>query len=76
MPLGGELVFRLAHEQRDGADIPESGRGDWVVVTVRDTGSGMPPDARERIFEPFYTTKVEGRAPGSGSRRPGDDVGR
>ncbi len=31
-----------------------------VVVRIQDTGPGMPQDVRERIFEPFYTTKDEG----------------
>jgi signal transduction histidine kinase len=37
-----------------------------VVITVADTGAGMAPDQLARIFEPFYTTKAEGRGTGLG----------
>ena len=37
-----------------------------VVVTVSDTGCGIPPGARERIFDPFFTTKAVGRGSGQG----------
>lgn len=42
----------------------ESKPGDFVWIEVRDTGSGMPQEAIRRIFEPFYTTKFEGRGLG------------
>jgi two-component system cell cycle sensor histidine kinase/response regulator CckA len=40
------------------------GPGDYVKVTVTDTGSGIPDDARERLFEPFFSTKGTGRGMG------------
>ncbi|MBL1146311.1 MAG: response regulator [Pseudomonadota bacterium] len=40
--------------------------GDWVLIKVRDTGTGIPPDVMRRIFEPFFSTKEIGSGTGLG----------
>ena len=68
MPLGGELVFktrRLAVGRPD-SNIPDLERGDYMEVTVSDSGSGMTEEIRSRAFEPFFTTKGPGKGAGLG----------
>jgi len=49
MPSGGEMIIASESTSRDGRD--------WVIVSVCDTGVGIPKLDQARIFEPFYTTK-------------------
>lgn len=69
MPEGGELHFELRRTQvaADGSGpLPEMPAGDWVVIAVTDTGTGIPAEAFSHIFEPFFTTKEPGKGTGLG----------
>ncbi len=69
MPHGGELhvATRLSVSAADDAHRPaDLGAGVYVCMSVRDTGTGIPPETLERIFEPFFTTKDLGKGTGLG----------
>ncbi|HMM91269.1 PAS domain-containing sensor histidine kinase [Bradyrhizobium sp.] len=68
MPDGGSLLFRTGNLTRGGhePDLGGLGAGDYVVIEVVDTGAGVPPELRERIFEPFFSTKQFGVGTGLG----------
>jgi len=68
MPNGGELTFEVGISsilEGDKRPIPELPAGNWVVLRVDDTGTGIAPEVLPHIFEPFYTTKA-GRGTGLG----------
>jgi signal transduction histidine kinase/CheY-like chemotaxis protein len=65
MPEGGKLRIATATTTRD-ADERELPAGDYVLVTVSDTGSGIPPALLNKVFDPFFTTKPVGRGTGLG----------
>lgn len=69
MPEGGSLTIELEHldfQCRDDAPLPEMAPGKWVLVSVKDTGSGIPPEVFPHIFDPFFTTKPPGLGTGLG----------
>lgn len=69
MPRGGRLEIATTKLQRDDVRIeqfPGLMPGDYVVITVSDTGTGMPPDTVAHIFDPFFTTKETGKGTGLG----------
>ncbi len=69
LPTGGAIRIDLSRAQVDAAHValhPASRSGDFVVVSVRDTGVGMPREVVDRVFEPFFTTKGVGRGTGLG----------
>jgi signal transduction histidine kinase len=69
MPLGGKLTIETQNliVDHDNAHFHSSvERGDYVVLSVSDTGSGMDSATKARIFEPFFTTKEPGKGTGLG----------
>jgi len=66
MPEGGRLMLEMRNAPRGQLGVPAEVAGDAVVISVSDTGFGMPPEVRQRVFEPFFTTKEVGRGTGLG----------
>ncbi len=71
MPNGGKLVIRTANvtEQQSRAAARGQSRlhpGEYVMIEVSDTGTGMAPDVMHKMFEPFFSTKEVGRGTGLG----------
>lgn len=65
----GRLTIELGNAEFDAAyaaSHPVVDAGQYVSISVRDTGCGMPPEIVEKIFEPFFTTKMEGHGTGLG----------
>src|SRR5438552_6805592 len=69
MPQGGKLQIEAANvfiDENYARMQPEAKAGPYVVVTISDTGVGMPPAILSKIFEPFFTTKDVGKGTGLG----------
>jgi len=69
MPDGGDLIIETANKDLDEhyAQLnPEVTPGEYVMVSVRDTGTGMTSETIDRIFEPFFSTKEKDKGTGLG----------
>ncbi|HEX8570192.1 MAG TPA: PAS domain S-box protein [Caulobacteraceae bacterium] len=66
MPGGGRLSISARNVRLKGGEVAPEVRGDFVAVTVEDSGSGIAPDILARVFEPFFTTKDVDKGTGLG----------
>jgi len=69
MPDGGKLTIRTSNvTAEEAARLPYKGMpaADYVCIEVTDTGTGIPPDIVDKIFEPFFSTKEVGKGTGLG----------
>jgi two-component system cell cycle sensor histidine kinase/response regulator CckA len=69
MPDGGVITIKTENVVLDGSfssshrDVPD---GEYVLWSISDTGTGMPPEVQARMFDPFFTTKAPGHGTGLG----------
>lgn len=69
MPKGGKLTLETCNVRVDERSVgrhPDLKAGDYVMLAITDTGTGMPPEVRARAFEPFFSTKAAGQGTGLG----------
>jgi PAS domain S-box-containing protein len=69
MPKGGRLIIETINkhlDERYAAENSDVTPGDYAMIAVSDTGSGIAPENMSRVFEPFFTTKPPGRGTGLG----------
>ncbi len=66
MPNGGHIAISAENVRLQDNDAPEGKSGDYVALSVADTGTGIPPDLLPRVVEPFFTTKDPDKGTGLG----------
>ncbi|HKI70468.1 MAG TPA: ATP-binding protein [Verrucomicrobiae bacterium] len=69
MPNGGKLTIitsNAALDEQALRDAPGLGAGDYVLLAISDTGTGMSEEVKAHLFEPFFTTKPSGKGTGLG----------
>ncbi|MDP1615970.1 PAS domain-containing protein [Phenylobacterium sp.] len=65
-PAGGQIRIEAARTTLAEGEVREAEPGDYVRISVTDTGAGMAPDVLDHVFEPFFTTKETGKGTGLG----------
>lgn len=65
---GGQISIKLKQRELEGPDVPgiDLSQGTYAVLSVSDTGSGMSEDLIGKIFDPYFTTKEQGKGTGLG----------
>ncbi|MBI5527064.1 MAG: PAS domain S-box protein [Deltaproteobacteria bacterium] len=69
MPRGGAVTIetaRAALDDSEGTRLPDVATGEFVRVSIADTGTGMTEEVKAHLFEPFFTTKALGKGTGLG----------
>jgi PAS domain S-box-containing protein len=66
MPAGGTVSVAIQNRNLEGGNWADLPPGDYVVLSVSDTGTGIAPDQLEKVIEPFFTTKEQGKGSGLG----------
>jgi PAS domain S-box-containing protein len=66
MPEGGRISITAENVRLGAHEAPDGAAGDFVALSVTDTGSGIPPDLLSRVVEPFFTTKGPDKGTGLG----------
>ena len=64
MPEGGVIHVMVANQRLGPTTIPQLGAGDYLCITLSDTGQGIPAENLPQIFEPYFTTKKSGNGLG------------
>ena len=66
MPNGGVLQIETRLESLEDGERPRLPKGDYAVISMRDSGTGMDKATMDHVFEPFFTTKARGEGTGMG----------
>jgi PAS domain S-box-containing protein len=66
MPAGGSVTVTIQNRELESGNWADLPPGDYVMLAVTDTGTGIAPDQLEKVIEPFFTTKEQGKGSGLG----------